>query len=332
MPKIVILLPAEGATIDEREFRQIDTSSTKSFQEHLNSLGVTHNLVFNQFLTKDVFNTDGTVEDVYNRYSDKAVDNTLEVYLSNKITFKTSPLTNTYLAYLWAPNNGAPNGSGVNTIAASDTLFNSICTDANASTWRLEGTDTELTEIASITNDIVLEPVYTVTLYSDGVICDTIKFDGTAETILPTNLEKDGFEFAGWYDNQEFTGDPVLYIEFGDIGDKKFYAKWNVVETPDEPDPELPDIPSGNSGAININSFLESVLTKDGVILMYNYGENSDERKLLENNDQIAFHENYFKMKELNEVELNLQSEEYVSKFTPDGKIYCKEFREIEKK
>ena len=29
--------------------------------------------------------------------------------------------------------------------------------------------------------------------------------------------------------------------------------------------------------------------------------KNPDERKLLENNDQIAFHEDYFKMNELNE-------------------------------
>ena len=40
--------------------------------------------------------------------------------------------------------------------------------------------------------------------------------------------------------------------------------------------PEPPDIPSGNSGApININSFLKSVLTEEGVIQMYNYGEKS---------------------------------------------------------
>ena len=64
---------------------------------------------------------------------------------------------------------------------------------------RLENTGTELNETTNITSDTVLKPVYTVTLYSDGIIYDkTIEFDRyNWKVILPTSLEKDGLNFAG---------------------------------------------------------------------------------------------------------------------------------------
>ena len=91
MPKIVILFPAQGSVIEDRETRAIEVN-TNSFEKYL--FDINHNLVFNQFLTTEVFDTSGTVEDVYNRYSDKARDDTLEVYLSNKITFKNLSFRN----------------------------------------------------------------------------------------------------------------------------------------------------------------------------------------------------------------------------------------------
>jgi uncharacterized repeat protein (TIGR02543 family) len=41
----------------------------------------------------------------------------------------------------------------------------------------------------------------------------------------PTN---EGAVFGGWYDNAEFTGEPVKYIYSGSTGDKVLYAKWDV--------------------------------------------------------------------------------------------------------
>lgn len=41
-----------------------------------------------------------------------------------------------------------------------------------------------------------------------------------------TALSLDGYEFAGWYDNAEFTGEPVTKIATGSTGDTTFYAKW----------------------------------------------------------------------------------------------------------
>ena len=48
---------------------------------------------------------------------------------------------------------------------------------------------------------------------------------------MPTDdkLSKDGYVFAGWYDNAELNGEPVTVIEQGSTGDKTFYAKWDAV-------------------------------------------------------------------------------------------------------
>lgn len=45
---------------------------------------------------------------------------------------------------------------------------------------------------------------------------------------LPTP-QKDGYEFVGWYDNPELTGENISKIEKGTTGNKTYYAKWNVV-------------------------------------------------------------------------------------------------------
>ena len=44
---------------------------------------------------------------------------------------------------------------------------------------------------------------------------------------LPTPV-KTGYDFGGWYDNAEFTGDVVTGIALGSIEDKTFYAKWTA--------------------------------------------------------------------------------------------------------
>ena len=47
-----------------------------------------------------------------------------------------------------------------------------------------------------------------------------------AETILPTDVTKPGYTFAGWYDNESLNGNVVEKITSTDIGNKKYYAKW----------------------------------------------------------------------------------------------------------
>ncbi|MEA4922915.1 MAG: InlB B-repeat-containing protein [Eubacteriaceae bacterium] len=49
--------------------------------------------------------------------------------------------------------------------------------------------------------------------------------NGTGAT-LPDDWTKAKYTFMGWYDNADFTGDPVKEISKTAIGDKTFYAKW----------------------------------------------------------------------------------------------------------
>ena len=39
-------------------------------------------------------------------------------------------------------------------------------------------------------------------------------------------IEKEGYIFAGWYDNENFTGNPIDKIDSTATGDKILYAKW----------------------------------------------------------------------------------------------------------
>lgn len=43
---------------------------------------------------------------------------------------------------------------------------------------------------------------------------------------LPTNKTKEGYVFAGWYDNPELEGEPITEILPGEKGDRVFFAKW----------------------------------------------------------------------------------------------------------
>lgn len=71
--------------------------------------------------------------------------------------------------------------------------------------------------------------IYTVSLQTNGGAIQGGKVDsytyGVGAT-LPTVVEKDGYEFAGWYDNENFSGAPYTEITAEDYLNKTFYAKW----------------------------------------------------------------------------------------------------------
>ncbi|MCQ2446008.1 MAG: InlB B-repeat-containing protein, partial [Clostridia bacterium] len=46
--------------------------------------------------------------------------------------------------------------------------------------------------------------------------------------MLPTDVTRTGYTFAGWYTNADFEGSPVTRITSEDTGDKIFYAKWTA--------------------------------------------------------------------------------------------------------
>lgn len=57
-----------------------------------------------------------------------------------------------------------------------------------------------------------------------------IAYDPAHESILPTPT-RNGFAFAGWYENAEFTGSAVRRIAAGETGAMTFYAKWLELPT-----------------------------------------------------------------------------------------------------
>ena len=65
------------------------------------------------------------------------------------------------------------------------------------------------------------------TNWKQGYTAPRLYVEGT-ELQLPTadNVEKEGYIFAGWYDNENFIGEPIDKIDSTDTGDKILYAKW----------------------------------------------------------------------------------------------------------
>ena len=59
----------------------------------------------------------------------------------------------------------------------------------------------------------------------DGIDSYNIETE-TFELIEPT---KKGYNFVGWYTDEEFTSDVVKEIEIGTTGDKEYYAKWEAI-------------------------------------------------------------------------------------------------------
>ena len=76
-------------------------------------------------------------------------------------------------------------------------------------------------------------PTYTVTLHANG---GTINSGNVTEYIygvgatLPTadDMTYTGHTFKGWYDNEGLTGDPVTAIGGTEMGNKEYWAKWEI--------------------------------------------------------------------------------------------------------
>ncbi len=68
---------------------------------------------------------------------------------------------------------------------------------------------------------------YTVTLQPNGGTGTALTgYTYGTDAALPTDWAKTGYDFAGWYDNENCTGDPVTEISATDTGNKTFWAKW----------------------------------------------------------------------------------------------------------
>ncbi len=70
---------------------------------------------------------------------------------------------------------------------------------------------------------------YTISYELNGGTKHNSRTSYTSETAtfaLGQATGREGYTFAGWYDNPTFAGNPVTEIPLGSTGDKIFYAKW----------------------------------------------------------------------------------------------------------
>lgn len=72
---------------------------------------------------------------------------------------------------------------------------------------------------------------YAVTLNANGgVLTENLTSYIFGEGAVLPVPSKDGYTFAGWYDNAELTGSEITEIGTTETGDKRYWAKWNINE------------------------------------------------------------------------------------------------------
>jgi len=74
-------------------------------------------------------------------------------------------------------------------------------------------------------------PTYTVTLNAgDGTINsgNVTSYTYGVGATLPTDVTRTGYTFKGWYDNESLTGSPVTAIGGTEMGNKEYWAKWEI--------------------------------------------------------------------------------------------------------
>ena len=80
------------------------------------------------------------------------------------------------------------------------------------------------------------ERVYHVTLETNGGKVDSLGIDSYVRTVgakLPQSVSRTGYVFAGWFVEEDFSGNAVDSITAADEGDKVFYAKWFQAKVPE---------------------------------------------------------------------------------------------------
>ena len=92
--------------------------------------------------------------------------------------------------------------------------------------------DDEKTYPVPATSFSLRQNSYAVTLYPNGGKVNSgnvTAYDYGKGVTLPTDVTRESYTFAGWYDNANFTGKAVTAIGPNDEGDKTYWAKWNPI-------------------------------------------------------------------------------------------------------
>ena len=92
--------------------------------------------------------------------------------------------------------------------------------------------------IYSENNDLTLYAVweamhFTVSFETDGGSINSgeiTEYTYGTGAVLPTDVTKDGYDFAGWYEDELLQGVKVYEITASDFGDKKYYAAYSIAD------------------------------------------------------------------------------------------------------
>ncbi len=74
---------------------------------------------------------------------------------------------------------------------------------------------------------------YAIKLETNGGLLDSdniVTYYSGINYILPIPT-KEGFEFIGWFDNKDFSGEKTIYLPENEEGNKEFFASWKLVDT-----------------------------------------------------------------------------------------------------
>ena len=117
-------------------------------------------------------------------------------------------------------------------------------------------------------------PTYSVTFELNGGelpvgVENPMKYTaGTATFALP-KPSKENYDFDGWYDNAECTGDAVSQVTNGSTGNKTFYAKWEIWGslTEAEAATKIKNLTGAGPYRIKVTGTLSPTLTKDSMLV-----------------------------------------------------------------
>ena len=103
-----------------------------------------------------------------------------------------------------------------------------------------DGTTTHVNSYVVTETKAMLQPDFTAIEYTIAYYNGETELTDLAATYniensvtLPTLEVEEGYEFLGWYESADFTGDVVTFIETGSTGNKVYYAKVEVKPTND---------------------------------------------------------------------------------------------------
>ena len=108
-------------------------------------------------------------------------------------------------------------------------------TGNSLTSWKKGNADWNFSTAITETTTLVAQwtpQTYTVTLNTNGGTINSgnvSQYTYGVAVDLPTDVTRDGCDFAGWYTNSQFSGDAVSAIAVGEFGNKEYFAKWNLV-------------------------------------------------------------------------------------------------------